>query len=50
MQYKTVHKIKDTDNWLLEVDGKHVGQFFSKEMAMAAFALMVDRKHDYRNN
>jgi hypothetical protein len=47
---KNLYKLANNENWFLEVDGKHVGQFFSKEMAEAAFALMVDRNNEYRNN
>jgi hypothetical protein len=50
MMHKSIYKLTSSDNWFLEVDGKHVGQFFSKEMAEAAFALMVDRDNDHRNN
>jgi hypothetical protein len=47
---KNLYKLANNENWFLEVDGKHVGQFFSKDMAEAAFALMVDRNNEYRNN
>lgn len=47
---KSIYKLKDNDNWFLEVNGRHVGQFFSKEMAEAALALVVERDNDSRNN
>jgi hypothetical protein len=50
MMNKNIYKLSGNENWFLEVDGRHVGQFFSKDMAEAAFALMVDRNNEYRNN
>ena len=47
---KVIYRLEGNNNSFLQIDGKHIGQFFTKEMAEAAFSAISGRNDDYRNN